>query len=185
MNSAFIFHGSNGNKDFHWYPWLKKELERKELRVFLPQFPIKENQNLKGWLDTLKPMKNNLKDTILIGHSLGATFILNVLNQWDQKIRAAFLISGFTGKIEAGNEPNLPDFAEQPLNWKKIRNNCERFYVIHSDDDPHVPLEKAEEIAKNLGVSVILVKGGGHFLERSGFKTFDFLLKKINEEIKI
>ena len=185
MISAFIIHGSNGNKDAHWYPWLKGELEKKGLQVFLLQFPIGEKQTLQNWLDTLKPKKENLKDSILIGHSLGAPFILNVLNQWNVKAKASFLVSGFTGHLEVEGEINIEDFAERDFDWKKIKENCKYFYVIHSDNDPYVPLEKAEELAKNLGVSVALVKGGEHFQEQSGFKTFDLLLEKIDEEIEL
>lgn len=183
MKSAFIIHGSNGGKNTHWYPWLKKKLEERNLQVFLPQFPIHEDQILKNWLDTLTPIKKYLDGSIMIGHSLGVPFIINVLNQWGQEIQAAFLVSGFTGKLEVKNEPNIPDFAERPFDWGKIKENCKHFYVIHSDNDPYVPLEKAEELAKNLGVNVILVKEGEHFQAQSGFETFDLLLEKIDEEI--
>lgn len=182
MQSAFIIHGSNGSKDSHWYPWLKEELEKKELEVFLPQFPIGENQTLKNWLDSLKPLRNKLTDSILIGHSLGAPFILNILNQWDVKAKAAFLVSGFTGHLEVEGEINIEDFAEREFDWEKIKRNCDSFYVIHSDNDPDVPLEKAKELAGNLGVSVILIKAGRHF-DTQSFKRFDLLLEKIDKEI--
>jgi len=179
MKTVFIIHGSNGSKDAHWYPWLKRELENRGLQVFLSQFPIEENQTLQNWLDTLQPMKENLKDSILIGHSLGAPFILNVLNQWDVKVKAAFLVSGFSGHLEVEDEPNIDDIAERDFNWRKIKENCKYFYVIHSDNDPYVPLERAEELARNLDVEVTLVRGGKHFQEESGFKTFPQLLEKI------
>jgi len=183
MKSAFIIHGSHSSKNAHWYPWLKKRLEERGFQVFLPQFPIDESRNLKNWLAILKPLKEHLEGSIMIGHSLGVPFIMNVLNQWDRKVRAAFLVSGFTGKLEVKDEPNIEDFAERPFNWERIKENCRRFYVIHSDNDPYVPLEKAEELAKNLGVSVILVEGGEHFQAQSGFETFDMLLEKIDGEI--
>ena len=181
MKTAFIIHGSDGNKDAHWYPWLKEELEKRGLQVFLPQFPIEENQTLQNWLDTLKPMKEDLKDSILVGHSLGVPFILNVLNQWDIKVKAAFLVSGFSGHLEVEDEPNIDDIAKREFNWEKIKAKCDKFYVIHSDNDPYVPLKRAEELAGNLGVEVILVKDGKHFQAESGFKTFNLLLDKIKE----
>jgi len=179
MKSVFIIHGSNGSKNAHWYPWLKKELEKRGVQVFLPQFPIGEKQTLRNWLDTLKPMKDNLKDSILVGHSLGGPFILNVLNQWSIKAKAAFLVAGFSGHLEVEDEPNIDDIAERDFNWEKIKANCDKFYVIHSDNDPYVPLERAEELASNLGVEVTLVKDGKHFQAESGFETFDLLLDKI------
>ena len=185
MRSAFIFHGSNGSNNAHWYPWLKKKLEERNLQVFLPQFPIGDEQTLENWLNTLNPFKNNLNNSILIGHSLGVPFILNILDLWDYKIKATFFVSGFIGNLEVEDDPNIKYFSEKNFDWNKIKKNCKRFYVFHSDNDPYVPLEKAEEIVDKLGVKVILIKGGKHFQEQSGFKTFDLLLKKIDNEIKI
>ncbi len=51
--------------------------------------------------------------------------------------------------------------------------------VFHSDNDPYVPLKKAEELAKNLGVKVSLVKNAGHFNEDAGYTKFELLLEKI------
>ena len=79
IQTAFIIHGSNGNPNKHWYPWLKEELEKLGLKVFAPQFPIKDEQSLDNWLKTLEPFKKYLDNSILIGHSLGVPFILNVL----------------------------------------------------------------------------------------------------------
>lgn len=183
MKSVFIIHGSNGNKDGHWYPWLKKELEGKGSRVFLPQFPIEEKQTLQNWLDILKPTKEYLDGSVLVGHSLGVPFILNVLNQWDVKVKASFLVAGFSGHLEVEDEPNINDIAERDFDWEKIKRNCDKFYVIHSDDDPVAPFERGKGLAGNLGVEVILVKDGGHFLDESGFKTFNLLLDKIKEVI--
>lgn len=184
MKTAFIIHGSGSSITSNWYSWLKEKLEEKDFKVFLPQFPTGDKQNLENWLNTLESMKKDLEGSIMIGHSLGVPFIINVLNQWDEKIQAAFLVAGFVGELEAEDEPNLADFSERDFNWEKIKLNCERFYVIHSDDDSLVPLEKAKELAENLETEVILVKGGKHFQDKDGFETFDFLLKKIDEEIK-
>ncbi len=183
MKNAFIIHGSNGSKNAHWYPWLKEKLEERRLEVFLPQFPIEENQTLQNWLNILQPFKGSFKDSILIGHSLGVPFILNVLNQWEVKAKATFLVSGFSGHLEAEGERNLDDFANRDFNWEKIKQNCNCFYVIHSDNDPYIPLERAEELARKLGINVTLVNGGEHFQAQSGFKTFDLLLRKIDEVI--
>ncbi len=185
MNSALIVHGSTGSKDGHWLPWLKQKLEERGLQVFLPQFPIsKDEQTLNNWLNTLKSVKEQLTDSIMIGHSMGVPFILNIMNLWDVKIKAAFLVAGFAEKHEAKGEPNMDDFSTRNFNWERIKNNCRKFYVFHSDNDPYVPLEKAQRLAKNLDVDVTLIKGAGHFSAQSGFKTFEVLLQKIDEVIE-
>ncbi len=183
MKSAFIFHGSGGNPEKHWYPWLKTRLTEHNLNVVNPQFPIGDDQSLDNWLKTLEPFKDNLQDSILIGHSLGVPFILNVLNQWDVRIKAAFLVSGFVGHLVAKGEKDLGDFSERAFDWDLIRKRCHKFYVFHSDNDHYIPLERADELAKQLGVDVIFVKGAGHFQAQGGFKTFQLLLNKIENEL--
>ncbi|MCH7605321.1 serine hydrolase family protein [Patescibacteria group bacterium] len=184
MKSVFIIHGSTDSKDAHWFPWLKKKLEERGLQVFLPQFPVGEGeQTLENWLKTIEPMKEHLQDSIMVGHSLGVPFILDVLNEWDVQIQAAFLVGGFGEQHEAEGEPNMDDFAARNFDWRKIKNNCSHFYIIHSDNDPYVPLEKAQRLAKNLDTDVMLVSGAGHFQSQGGYSTFDLLLEKINEEL--
>ena len=182
MQSAFIIHGSNGSNKAHWYPWLKERLEERGFQVFLPQFPVgEENQTLNNWLATLKPMQEYLEGSIMIGHSLGVPFILNILNQWGYKIQATFLVSGFVGHLEAEGKTNLDDFADKQFDWKRIKENCKHFYILHSDNDSYIPLERAEKLAKYLETSVILVKGAGHFQEQSGYKEFELLIEKVKE----
>ncbi|CDE96607.1 putative uncharacterized protein [Clostridium sp. CAG:567] len=39
MNNYFIIHGSFGNSFVNWFPYLRKEIEKKELEVYTPDFP--------------------------------------------------------------------------------------------------------------------------------------------------
>jgi hypothetical protein len=39
QHNTLIFHGTEGYPEENWFPWLKKELERRGCRVFVPQFP--------------------------------------------------------------------------------------------------------------------------------------------------
>ena len=40
MNNYFIIHGSFGNPFVNWFPYLRKEIEKKELEVYTPDFPV-------------------------------------------------------------------------------------------------------------------------------------------------
>lgn len=183
-DTAFIFHGSCGNPGKHWYPWLKEELEERELQVFAPQFPIDgAEQNMENWLETLEPLKDQLPGSILVGHSLGAPFILDILNFWDHDVKAAFLVSGFEGHVEVEEEPYINDFSDRDFNWEKIRSQCGSFRVIHSDNDPYLPLHIAQRLADKLGVELTLVEGAEHFQKKLGYGKFDLLLEMIDEEL--
>ena len=50
MKNAIIIHGTYGNPDENWFPWLKIELEKIGYQVYVPTFPTPENQNLEAWL---------------------------------------------------------------------------------------------------------------------------------------
>ena len=54
---------------------------------------------------------------------------------------------------------------------------------MHSDNDPYVSLEKAMQLALNLGVEVTLIRKAGHFNERSGYLKFPKLLAMVKKEL--
>ncbi len=177
---AIIIHGSYGSPEENWFPWLKFELEKKGIEVFIPKFPTPEGQSLQNWLRDFEQYKKHLgSDTILIGHSLGVPFILKVL-ELGGKAKSAFLVAGFTGKLRDKRFLRINrSFVESEFNWKKIRESCQTFNVFHSDNDPYVPLENGAELAEKLGTEPIIVKGAGHFNEKAGYKKFPQLLNEI------
>lgn len=182
MHSIFIIHCSNGSPYIHWYQWLRRELKKQGYKVYIPQFPREENQTLDNWLKALFPLRDKLENAIMIGHSLGTPFIIDVLHLWDYKIYACVFVAGFTGKLVTDhNEPNVAQFAEQNYNWPKIRRMCEKFIIIHSNNDHLVPLSKGEELAYNLHAKVTLIRGGAHFQAQTGYRTFPQLLNLIHE----
>lgn len=181
--NAFMIHGAYGNPDENWFPWMKKGLEALGYEVFIPKFPTPKGQTLKSWLDVFNSYQHYMnKDSIMIGHSIGAAFILDVLEKLDKPARASFLVAGFTGLLGSPVFDSInKTFVDKPFNWKKIKSNCSSFFVYHSDNDPYVPLKYGKDVAKNLGVDLTVVKGAGHFNESSGYKKFEVLLKEIKK----
>ena len=54
-----------------------------------------ELEEFENWLMVLNKYENEItNETALIGHSMGAAFILDYLEQTDKKIKAAFLVAG-------------------------------------------------------------------------------------------
>jgi len=184
MTNIFLIHGSFGHPDENWFSWLKEELEKLDCQVFVPQFPVSSEQSLGSWLETFKTYKKHLsKDTIFVGHSLGPAFILSILEKIDQPVQAAFFVSGFLGKINNPLYDRANESFMKKFDWQKIKQNCGKFYMFHSDNDPYVKLKKAEELAKYLGIEIILIKGGGHLNEKAGYLKFDLLLENIKKEL--
>jgi len=185
MVNVIIVHGTGGNPEKNWFPWLKAELEKLGCKVFVPTFPTPKDQSLENWLKTFRNYEKHLdKDSIVVGHSIGPAFLLSVLENLSSPIKAAFFVAGFTDLL---NNPKFDElnktFVTKSFDWKKIRDNCRKFYVINSSDDPYVPLEKGKKLAENLDTELIVLENAGHINQEFGFIKFDFLLQKIKNEL--
>jgi len=184
--NIIIIHGAYGHPNENWVPWLKNELEKLDCNVIIPKFPTPEGQTLENWMKIINEYDKHFdSNTIMIGHSLGVALILKKLEILKKPIKAVFLVAGAVGKI--GNEifdKINASFFEGGFEWNKIRNNSKHFFVYHSDNDPYVPLKMGKELAENLKIELILVKGAGHFNEKAGYTKFPLMLENIKKLIK-
>ena len=187
MVNVIIIHSSYGSPDENWLPWLKAELEKDGHDVYVPKFPTPEGQSLENWLKVFEKYERFLnEDAVLIGHSIGPGFILNVLENLEHPVRACFFVAGFLGRLDN------PDFdginktfiIGREFDWKKIKQNCVEFHVYASDNDPYVPPEKGRELAGNLGVQLNVIKNAGHFNRKANYTKFELLLNDIRETLQ-
>ncbi len=187
MKNVLILHGAGNNSQGNWFPWLKKELESKGYKVWVPDLPDSEHPNTKKWLEIVK---NNQYwafgiESILIGHSAGATFILRLLEEMPQgiKVHKAILVAG---PVEIGTKPEYfqykQDLVRGGFDWEKIKNSCEYFYFLYSDNDKYQCGEDQGKILQShLGGELIVKYGEGHFNLEEGeqYKEFSLLLELI------
>ena len=181
MKNAFLIHGSESGPHRNWMPWAKSELEKLSYKVICPQFPTPEDQTLTNWLAVLNPYLPELNsESILIGHSLGGPVILNILEQAKVKVKAAFIVAGFYGMINSPKyDPLIETFSDRNFNWTKIKSNCEKFFVFHSDTDNIVPYDKGVELCNALGTEIILVPNMGHMGTAAKCFELPILLDKV------
>ena len=185
MTKVFIIHGAYGNPEENWIPWLRKELEKIGCTVFVPEFPTPEGQTLENWRGAFGDYYHLIdNDTILVGHSLGPAFILDILEKVEEPVLAAFFVSPFIDLLGNPNFDKINEsFVDKKFNLEKIKKNCKKFVVFHSDNDPYVPLEKAEKVANSVGAKFEVVKGAGHFNAKVGYDKFEKLLDAIKKEL--
>ncbi len=183
IKRAFIIHGAYGHPEENWFPWLKKELEKEGIEVYVPKFPTPEGQTLENWIGVFQKYVELLdENSIMVGHSLGPAFILNVLEKGDRKIKAAFLVAPFVGLLGNPTFDNInKTFTDKDFDWDKIRSNCKDFYIYISDNDPYVPLEKGKFLADKLNATLKIIHNAGHFNEAAGYTKFELLLKDIKD----
>lgn len=177
MKNAIIIHGWGANSQENWFPWLAEELRKKDFNVAVPDFPNSQYPILTEWLKHFKKNVNIDKNTILIGHSLGTPFILRFLEQLDEKIiDQAFFVAGFERSL---NIPEVENFVNKPFNWTRIKNYCNKFFVINSDNDPYINLSIGKDLARNLNAKLIVEHNGDHLSNPLGNFSYPKLLELI------
>jgi len=181
MRTAFIFHGVGGHPEENWFPWVKSELEKMGWQVVVPQFPNASRPTLASWLRDFDQYADLIDEkSILIGHSLGATFILRFLESYSGKIDTAAFVAGPIAKLHNDFDSLIASFIDHPFDWEKIRMKANRFVAFYGDNDPYVPLVQGKELAGKLHAHLTIVPGGGHLNEGSGHFSFPEILTALS-----
>jgi len=184
MKNAVVLHGTDANSKDNWFPWLKKELEKRGYTVWVPDLPKANRPNIKRYNEFILKNRNwqPNEETILIGHSSGAVAVLGLIQALPANvfIKKAILVAPFTNDL---GWDSLKDLFEPPLDYAKIKHHAKEFIILHSDNDPYIPMKQAEEISKRLNTPLNIQHKQGHFAISSDpkYKEFPLLLTLIPE----
>ena len=185
MAMIFMFHGTGGTPDDNWFPWLKKELEERHHTVIVPALPSSDHPKLEVWMQGLQEsMEAADEDTILIGHSLGGTLVLRILEKLPCTVRACFLVAPVSEMMGNDFDSLVSTFIDHPFDWMKIKNHTAVRKIFHADDDPYIPLSHARKLANNIDASLTVIAGGKHLNANAGFHTFPLLRGAVEESLK-
>lgn len=183
--TVLIFHGTGGNPEENWFPWLARNLREDGHRVLVPKFPTPEGQDLAAWLAIFSEFGCPIDGrTVLVGHSLGPAFILALLERASTPALGTFLVAGFLGELGLEDFDKLNrTFSCRNFDWLRIKRNAGSVSLYSSDDDPYVPLEKGKELAAKLAAPLHVVSEAGHFNTAAGYTEFRLLLTDIRDLI--
>lgn len=193
MRNIFIIHGSYGNPQENWFPWLKNELEKLGHRVFVPQFPIPKMQDkaysghsLSKWLKEFEKYHQFVNQkTIIIAHSRGCIFTYNLLPTLKNSIDCLFLIAPWKiFRWYPKNWNKIDSFHKKPFAWNKIRQKAKHIEIYQSTNDV-IPMSDGKDIAKLLKAKLVTVKNADHFSASydKKFKKFPLLLENIKKRL--
>jgi len=178
---TYIIHGWEANPNCNWFPWLKEELTKRNIKAIVPIMPNTNTPDCTEWVKHLKQIiKNPDKNTYLVGHSLGVIAILRFLEliPMNNKIGGIILVAGFSEPI---GFKVLNSFFQTTLNYEKIKKSVKMIIVINSDNDPYVPIENGYLLRDKLEAKLIIIPNAGHLNEGDGFFrlpiVLDYLLK--------
>jgi predicted alpha/beta hydrolase family esterase len=175
----FLIHGWEGHPEEGWRPWLRKELEKRNCEVFVPEMPDTNFPKMNGWLSKLKEVVGVPDENVyLVGHSLGCIAILRYLESFrpEERVGGVILVAGFTDDL---GFKELSNFFETPINFEEIKKHCQNFMAIHSDNDQYVPLKYGDIFKEKLNAKVIVEHGMKHFSGDDGITELPVVLKEI------
>ncbi len=182
MIKAAIVHGTLGSPVGNWFPWLAGELNVLGVRTIVPAMPTPENQSLINWRAAFLEQVGELDESsILIGHSVGALFLLRLLERMEQRIACTVLVAPLIGDI--GNPTydklNSSFLIGAGFNWQNVRSKGGSIHIFCGENDPYVPLIQPLEVAKQLEINPNIIKNGGHLNSEAGFNSFELLLEHL------
>jgi predicted alpha/beta hydrolase family esterase len=151
MRKALVLEAWYSKPNDNWYPWLKKELERKGYKVFIPDLPTMDTSlpDMKQQLEFLEKnfiFDKDMKDMIVIGHSLGTLLAMRLAEKHSYK--KMILVAGWDFN-DLTSEHRL--FWKTKIDHSKIKKNVKEIYCISSDNDPFITAITAEDMSKRLG----------------------------------
>jgi len=157
---AMIVPGNNNSLiTSNWYQYVKKELEKLGLEVIAENMPDPKLARKEIWIPFIRE-KLNGENSILIGHSSGATAAMRYLEE--NKCRFVILVACYYSDLNDELERKSGYF-DEPWKWDKIRNNSEKIVIFASKDDPLIPISEPRLVKEKLGAEYHEFKDEGHF----------------------
>ncbi|MDO8650179.1 MAG: alpha/beta fold hydrolase [Candidatus Berkelbacteria bacterium] len=180
MKKVILIHGNGGGTGHdHWFPDVKKEIEKLGIACLAPDFPDSELARAKYWLPYLENELQADEDTILVGHSSGAVAAMRYAEA--HKIFGSILVAAYYTDLGYEDEKKSGYF-DRPWHWEDIKENQRWTVVFASNDDPYIPIEQPEFIASQLGAEPHKLPGRGHF--GSDAPVFPELVDVIKDHMK-
>jgi predicted alpha/beta hydrolase family esterase len=169
MKKIYMIHSWGASSEDNWFPWLKKELEKRELNVSVLDMPDSENPKIEQWVGYLEEkIKDVDEETYFIGHSIGCQTIIRFLEKLHKhkKIGGCIFVAGWFNLVNL--EPEELGIAHPWINseihFERVLDHCNNFLAIFSDDDPYVSFEEHKKFKKNLDAKIIIEKSRNHFI---------------------
>lgn len=88
------------------------------------------------------------------------------------------MVAGFTSNL---GYKELKSFFQNEIDWKKIKTHCQKFTVIHSDNDYFVSTHYADLFQEHLGAKKIIKHDMGHMSKNT---ELPIVYEALNELIK-
>lgn len=181
MSNYLIIHGSFGSPFANWFPYLRREIEKRDLEVYTPDLPTGVGyQNYENWSNILKGYIDSRiinENTVIFAHSIAPIFICKFLCENKIKVKRLVFVCGFNNYLGINAEYDAVNKSMYFNSLVDIKNYCDDIVCFYSDNDPYVKYEAEKEFADTITNKQIIIKDGGHLNSESGYTEFEELLK--------
>lgn len=172
MKNAVIVHGKlskeryfdpdfPSSSNYYWLPWLQNQLIIQGVHAQTPEMP-------NGWAPSYDDWRQEIErydisaDTLLVGHSCGAGFLLRWLsNRTDVNVNKIILVAPW---IDPANKESMGDFFDFALD-PELAQRADDFCVVYSNDEQSV-LDTVDIIRGGVpGTRFVQVANRRHFYD--------------------
>ena len=187
MKNAIIVHGKPSKEiyysdkypassNFAWIPWLQKQLIIKDIKTDTPEMPHSYKPDYVIWKRELERFDIS-ENTILIGHSAGAGFLIRWLSENKNTRVAKVILVAPSIDPDKKSETGFCDFDID----KDLINRVEKITIFISDNDSEHIVRSVDILKSELSnTEIIILKGMGHFIPSDmGTDIFPELLENV------
>lgn len=190
MKNCIIIHGCPSDEekamdpetrtyDKHWIPWIKKELLSNNIKTETPLMPSPWQPDYEAYKHAFAAYPVD-EETVLVGHSCGAAFLVRWLSETKKRIAALILVAPW--KIAREDDAVKQAFYSYPID-ETIKERVDRVSMFTADDEEDDGKESLRIFHEALGGDVIELKGRGHYtLEDMKTEAFPELLDVILQQ---
>ncbi len=177
MKNAIIVHGKANQAKYYdpsfaspsnacWLPWIQKQLLMRDILTQTPEMPNPWEPDYSAWSEEFERYSIT-PETILVGHSCGAGFIVRWLSEHkDTPVGHVVLVAPWTDPDRSGGTGTFFDFSFD----SNLAERTEKIIIFYSDDDFPSARASRELIKKaipNIGYKKF--NKHGHFTEITEF----------------
>ncbi len=188
MKKAVLLHGTDGSPSDIWFPWLHNKFKDAGYEIFAPTLPDNHTPSIETYERFLRDSGWDFTDSIMVGHSSGATTILNLLSQnWFPNIKAAVLVGAFlnekwTKTADWSEDGQFDNLFLDHYDVDVLHKKAEKFYFIHGDNDPYCDIDDAKKLCGELNGKFTTIENGHHLGDSSGLTELPQIIEALRTD---
>lgn len=178
MKSYFVIHALGRTENDYWYKFIKRTVGNKGYKCFVPTMPPIEEMSYESWAKCFDKYKKFInEESVFIGHSTGAIFIVRYLMENKLKVSRYISVVGFNKENPKSINSSWEDinktfFVENLLKFREFAKERISFYSPTDVYDFNV----LDDFATQIDSKKEIVEDAGHFTK--GYENnFEEILK--------